>query len=466
MDHPLASPETGTFKRDRDEWRAVIDGADNAVRLDVSRLVGRIAPRCTEVFYATLLSNPEGKVFISSEVVQERLHEALTNWLVFLFPERAPDVTRLMTLQERIGLVHARMRIPMTLVLQGIRALKQELRLNLFAIDMPRDRLLQALTYTMTMIDIAVEIMGQELSKDLKKEIESDEACRIFSLGQDIAVEKEVQRSALLDWGHRVLLAICCRTPPPLPALEKSAFGLWLNHKAGLLFSGRNGLHAVRMIVSRIDHELLPTLMKDMPVQPVRIQELQGLIEEIRFLMNDMFAESALLEGGRDPLTTALSRRFLPTILSREVSLSLRRKTSFSILLLDVDHFKRVNDRFGHTRGDAVLRNVSDIISTQCRPSDFVFRYGGEEFLVALTETSGQEGLVVAERIREAVYAEGLQQDEKVTVSVGVAEFAGHPDYEQLIHEADTALYQAKTQGRNRCILHDRQERIVTDRIS
>ncbi|NHO33819.1 GGDEF domain-containing protein, partial [Acetobacter fallax] len=315
----------------------------------------------------------------------------------------------------------------------------------------------------MTMTDIAVEVMSQEFSKDLKKEIESDEACRLVTLGQDIAVEKETQRAALLDWGHRVLLAICCSSPPPLPSLAKSSFGLWINHKAIFLFSGLPGLQSVREIVSRIDDELLPALMDVAPVPPAQIHALQEQLDEIRFLMDDMFVGSALLEGGRDPLTAALSRRFLPTILSREITLSLRRGVSFCLLFLDVDHFKRINDQFGHTHGDSVLRSIYEIIFAQCRPSDFVFRYGGEEFLVALTETVGEQGVEVAERIRKAVLSDPELQNGPVTVSIGISEFSGHPDYEELVHEADAALYQAKAQGRNRCVLHYRRRDTVSD---
>ncbi len=448
-------------QRSREEWSAVIRGAGRGVRLDVSRFVARHAGECAHAFYDTLLSNPEAAIFLSSAIVHERLHGALTDWLLRLFPEEAPDVDGLMALQERVGQAHARMRIPMNLILQGMRALRHELRVRAFASDRPRDGLLAMLSYVMTMTDIAVEVMAQEFANDIRKEIETDEACRLVTLGQDIAVEKEAQRAALLDWGHRILLAICCSTPPPLPLLEKSVFGLWLNHKASLLFPGLPGLQTVREIVDRIDHEVLPALMSETPVLPAKIHELQELTGEIRFLMDDMFAESALLEGGRDPLTGALSRRFLPTILSREITLALRRESPFCLLLLDVDHFKTVNDRFGHTHGDAVLRKVSEIISAQCRPSDFVFRYGGEEFLIALPETSGTDGLEVAERIRRAVCSELRSADTTVTASTGVAQFDGHPDYEHLIREADSALYEAKAKGRNCCVLHDREKSVV-----
>ncbi|NHO32653.1 protoglobin domain-containing protein [Acetobacter fallax] len=152
MDIPSVSPEGEIPARNKKEWSTVIRDVDDGVRFEVSRLVAGIAHLCADSFYDTLLSNPEAAIYISSETVHERLHTALTNWLIFLFPENQPDVDALISLQERVGVAHARMRIPMTLVLQGIRTLKQTLRRRLFELDMSRDRLLAALSYMMTIV--------------------------------------------------------------------------------------------------------------------------------------------------------------------------------------------------------------------------------------------------------------------------------------------------------------------------
>ncbi|MFT8720049.1 diguanylate cyclase [Acetobacter sp.] len=453
----MVQPLTMMAVRDRQEWLAIINSITPELRQKLAPIMGEHAEACIARFYQVLLANPDAAQFISMEAIRDRLHNALTDWLIYLFPSSEPDVDKLIALQQHIGLVHARMRIPMRLILQGVRALKDEIRIHLFDTQMPRDQLLIALTYTAAMIDFAIEVMGQEFAKDLAREIESDEACRLVSLGQDIAVEKETQRASLLDWGHKLLLAICCAHPPPYPPLEKSGFGLWLNHKASLLFSGKAGLSAVKAIMRKIDRELLPDLEAVYPVAPAKIQEFQESLEEIRFLMDDMFAENALLEGGRDPLTATLSRRFLAAILSREISQALRRQIPFCVLLLDVDHFKLINDQFGHAHGDTVLRTVSDVITEVCRPSDFIFRYGGEEFLLTLVETELKEGLAIAERIRNAMLNHPKLREDRVTVSIGVTMFDRHPDYEHLIQQADAALYEAKRQGRNRCVSYQEQ---------
>ncbi len=177
-------------------------------------------------------------------------------------------------------------------------------------------------------------------------------------------------------------------------------------------------------------------------------------MDEVAFLLNEMFQGLAGMEGGRDPLTRALNRRFLSSILSREIGFANANHTPLSVLLLDVDHFKRINDTHGHPIGDEVLRQVAEAVTENVRPSDFVFRYGGEEFLIVLVETSLRQAATIAERMRQAlatkaITASGLEPFH-VTVSIGAAEHGGHPDENYLVKEADNALYRAKQNGRNR----------------
>src|SRR5690606_6924912 len=122
-------------------------------------------------------------------------------------------------------------------------------------------------------------------------------------------------------------------------------------------------------------------------------------------------------------------------------------------------HFKQINDRWGHSAGDLVLRQVAEVILDTVRLSDFVFRYGGEEFLVALIETDVKQGCEVAERIRNELRSRELRLPDgatfAVTASIGLAAYEGHPDYVYLIDAADRALYRAKEAGRNRTLIAD-----------
>jgi diguanylate cyclase (GGDEF)-like protein len=162
----------------------------------------------------------------------------------------------------------------------------------------------------------------------------------------------------------------------------------------------------------------------------------------------------------RDPLTGALNRRAFPEIYEREAARSQRLAEGLAVLFLDLDHFKRLNDGHGHVVGDLVLQHFSRLLAGLVRDTDFVFRWGGEEFLVLLPHTSPDEAPVMAERIRGAVEAEeiafrGGRSPVRLTVSIGAAGTLAPPlDPAVLIAGADSAAYRAKERGRN-CVEWD-----------
>jgi diguanylate cyclase (GGDEF)-like protein len=154
-----------------------------------------------------------------------------------------------------------------------------------------------------------------------------------------------------------------------------------------------------------------------------------------------------------DPLTRLLNRRGLDDALQVSRAQAARRSLPTSAIMVDIDHFKQVNDSFGHEIGDQVLRQVADIISRLCRSSDVIARTGGEEFLVVLPETDLDSARILAERIREAIGQRPIVVDSQrigVTVSLGVSSVVGDLNLDELSLEADRAMYLAKRGGRNR----------------
>jgi diguanylate cyclase (GGDEF)-like protein len=139
-------------------------------------------------------------------------------------------------------------------------------------------------------------------------------------------------------------------------------------------------------------------------------------------------------------------------LLTHEIERAKRAGQPFSILMLDVDHFKKYNDAHGHQAGDEVLARVSSVLRNSIRPYDCAVRYGGEEFLVMLSATSLERAGESAERIRKQVSAESFEVG-PVTISIGVAEFPSHGDTAKtVIGKADAALYEAKRAGRDRVV--------------
>jgi len=160
-----------------------------------------------------------------------------------------------------------------------------------------------------------------------------------------------------------------------------------------------------------------------------------------------------------DELTAVHNRRHLWQRLQEEFARYFRNGQPLSFLLLDIDHFKCINDHYGHLAGDYVLKELCSIIPSILRTYDIVGRYGGEEFGVILPNTNLSSSLMVAERMRSQVekYSFVFQQQRlPVTISIGLAEVnPDTPDIEKLIHHADEALYQAKESGRNRVCFHE-----------
>lgn len=154
-----------------------------------------------------------------------------------------------------------------------------------------------------------------------------------------------------------------------------------------------------------------------------------------------------------DDLTGFYNRRHLMELIESEKNRSVRTGAIFTLVMMDIDKFKNINDTYGHQAGDNVLMTFSAIIRSILRKTDFCGRYGGEEFLVALTETNLQDAKAFAERIRSCVedsFFPDLGTDSKVTVSIGLAQYRTKEDIEKTISRADEALYRAKNGGRNR----------------
>jgi diguanylate cyclase (GGDEF)-like protein len=153
-----------------------------------------------------------------------------------------------------------------------------------------------------------------------------------------------------------------------------------------------------------------------------------------------------------DPLTHAFNRRHMDTVLGEAVERRARGEAAPSLVLIDIDHFKEVNDRFGHAAGDAVLCAVAATVRARSRKVDRLFRSGGEEFVLYLPATGLEGAATVAEEVRRAVAAESLPDGQALTVSAGVSELQPDETVEAWLRRADAALYEAKRTGRDRVV--------------
>lgn len=186
---------------------------------------------------------------------------------------------------------------------------------------------------------------------------------------------------------------------------------------------------------------------------------LQHLLPQLVYpLRNALLYHEALRAAHTDTLTGVGNRAGLQIQLQREWDLARRNSTPFSVIVIDLDHFKDINDTYGHDSGDSVLRAAAASLSSTVRGGDIIFRFGGEEFVALLSNTPMEGAMRLADRIRKGVAkAEYLSTHGpiKVTASLGVASLRPRESAEQLLRRADEALYRAKATGRNRVVADD-----------
>ncbi|HBC9290989.1 TPA: diguanylate cyclase [Escherichia coli] len=448
------------FKRMKDEWTGLVTQASPLIRAKAAEIAVAHAHYLSNEFYRIVRTDPHAEEFLSNEQVERQLKSALETWIIDVLSAQADDVDRLIQIQHTVAEVHARIGIPVEIVEMGFRVLKKILYPAIFSSDYsPADKL-QVYHFSINSIDIAMEVMTRAFTFSDSSAAKEDENYRIFSLLENAEEEKERQIASLLSWELDVIYKVLLDSDlgSSLP-LSQADFGLWFNHKGRHYFSGIAEVGHISRLIQDFDGVFNQTILhaKNLSNKSLRVKfllQIRNTVSQITTLLRELFEEVSRHEVGMDVLTKLLNRRFLPTIFKREIAHANRAGTPLSVLIIDVDKFKEINDTWGHNTGDEILRKVSQAFYDNVRSSDYVFRYAGDEFIIVLTEASETDTLRTAERIRSRVEKTKLKaangEDIYLSLSIGAAMFNGHPDYERLIQIADEALYIAKRRGRNR----------------
>lgn len=186
------------------------------------------------------------------------------------------------------------------------------------------------------------------------------------------------------------------------------------------------------------------------------IKQLETMIAALIYpLRNALLYKAALEIAHRDPVTGVNNRTALDRDLDHEVNLAKRHTVPLSMIILDLDDFKNINDSYGHIAGDAILGKVAYCITECVRGSDIVYRFGGEEFIVVLRNTRNPGAKMLAERIRKAVEKMLIDYEDisvRITVSAGLSSFRSNDTVKSFLERCDAALYEAKKKGKN-CVV-------------
>lgn len=201
-------------------------------------------------------------------------------------------------------------------------------------------------------------------------------------------------------------------------------------------------------------------LQRHYPFAAREVELLDVFIKALLYpLRNTLLYRQALRAARTDALTGVGNRADFQAGITRECKAARRHFAPLSLIAVDIDHFKRVNDTYGHPCGDEVLQAVAACLKNATRGNDLVYRYGGEEFMLLLSDTGLNDAAILAERLRQRVAEHACLTEQAgelmVTISVGVAALTAGDTEASLLQRADQALYKAKQQGRNRVVLAD-----------
>jgi diguanylate cyclase (GGDEF)-like protein len=210
---------------------------------------------------------------------------------------------------------------------------------------------------------------------------------------------------------------------------------LWINNKPGALI-------------------LVDNCVTKKPISEEDIRIFNMFVDQAALaIQNSKAFEDTLLKAHSDPLTGLWNHGYFQYRLDEEITRSKETQTELTVMMLDLDDFKKFNDSQGHLQGDKALKQIAAILKENCRRIDILCRYGGEEFAVVLPYTKKEESAGLAERVRKAINA-AMILDNRFTISIGIASLGRDAnDKENLVKKADEAMYKAKAEGKNRVIL-------------
>ncbi|WP_180023377.1 MULTISPECIES: diguanylate cyclase [unclassified Acinetobacter] len=436
-------------------WKDICDQYTENEHLAALQFIQKHVEHLVTVFYEQMSREPASAEFFKDDIIQKRLIDTLRKWLLETFNVALNnDFEISVKRQQKVGMVHARVGIPSWLIMRGVREIERKI-FEILELNHTQN-ILHMCSYIVQIIGFSTEIMCRSYEINTEKKQETKHNYRLFSAMQDVAVHKDKQRGSLLNWENELMFKIFSGNVSFYHSLlSKSEFGLWFIHKAAYAFSGSD---QVQLIIDRIYQvdELTQqtTQITDKDQLQHLIQQIRDLNREIQHLVDQLFQVAEYIESGNDSLTQLLNRRYLSTIISREITFARQNETPLSLLAFDADYFKMINDKFGHAAGDLALKFIAEALQRYSQGSDYAFRIGGEEFLLLLVDTNVNRAMKVAENIRQYIENGVIRtvqgQQFSLTVSVGCVQYNGHPDYQRLLDAADIALYAAKNTGRNR----------------
>lgn len=429
----------------------------------------KIMPFTEEIaanFYLAMLGVRGSKEYLGNELVAARLKEAFSQWVCRVFILRGEvELESYIEEQLQIGQVHARINLPPHLFNCSIRILKQLINSCLRKGDISLKDYNSISTYAGMLIDVSTSLMNESFFGEIVIGERKSQSMQMHMTGGELALKCEQLKTELFSWFATILGLFRegnIIDVSAVPSCSHSGVGLWINHKATMFFPDSSAVTKLQKKITLLDKQVEKIIFiyqeNELNEANNEINKLEDLVKEAMFLLSLLVEQSIAMDSGRDTLTRLFNRRYLETVLQKETHFCMVNNKTYILLLLDIDHFKKVNDTYGHDAGDRVLEQMGELLGQELRAGDFVFRYGGEEFLILLTEMKLEYIAPIAEKILKNVRSHqfkiGKEEIISCTISIGIAAHQGLPDYSRVISNADKALYEAKESGRNKYIVN------------
>jgi diguanylate cyclase (GGDEF)-like protein len=302
-------------------------------------------------------------------------------------------------------------------------------------------------------------------------------------LVEDDKLQAEITKDYLVKYGYKVLIAVDGKSA--IKTLSSQNVDLVL---LDVVLPDISGYDVCRWIKVNDSTRFLPVIMltikgstkdkveglrigaDDYLPKPYNEIELNARIYaslRVKSLRDELIRKNQQLEevltklekiAITDPLTGLFNRRYFESVIEKEYNKTVRYKTPTSCLVIDIDYFKRINDNYGHRKGDEVLKEIARLIKDCLRKVDTIARWGGEEFVILMPGTDSQKAYVAAERIKDTIEKNSFSGiNEKITISIGISSIPSEyiDSAEKFIDTADNALYEAKAKGRNLIVIAD-----------
>lgn len=451
------------------EWLPLYDGLKPEVKAILKNIAAEQSEALAARFYDFIFQDPDIARHLTYDLVQERLSRSLAVWVNDILTSEKDQLQTLAERQYHIGSIHARIGIPAEAVLRGARQLKA----GLIEYVRDNDKIdhqtgLATIHYAVMAINMAIEMMYHAYTLSHYRATKNEEAFRLYSLMDNVPMEYGKQQVSLSGWENSAIFNIVSENKSDINGtlLSESEFGLWFRHKCVRYFNKNAQMEEIADLITQVDNLIAGWKSSDSSAEYKNTQTLLQSIhihcQKISSQLGVIFSSLSQMQNGKDTLTSLLNRRYLPVVLKHEVTLAMEHELPMTVAIVDIDHFKEINDNWGHMVGDRAIKHVADLLSNNIRSSDYIFRYGGEEFLLVLVETGAAEAFALLERLRKSIsqlpFNVGGETNIAITTRAGFAVHTGHPDYNRLLRNADSALYVAKRSGRDCVKMHQGEQ--------